>query len=189
MSGPQPAPRRRRLGHARVVNSALVARLVGACFGLVFVLVNTSAVPTPWSWVLRALGLAGAVVVLLRLRSPTRASVLEPRTSAIRVYWTSVLVEAVALVAGTRLLAASGHGQYGVAWVAFVVGVHFLPFAWAFRLPAFLPLGVALMILAAAGAALGLLGAGEAWVAAVAGVGAGLALLVFAAAPTGAGGR
>lgn len=171
------------------MDSARTARLVGACFGLVFVLVNASAVATPWSWVLRALGVAGAVVVLLRLRSPASATVLQPRPAAIRVYWTSVLVEAVALVAGTRLLAAAGHGQYGIAWVAFVVGVHFLPFVWAFRLPAFLPLGVALMTLAAAGAALGLLGAGEAWVAAVAGVGSGLALLVFAAAPTGARGR
>lgn len=169
------------------MDSALAARLIGACFGLVFVVVNASAVPAPWSWVLRALGVAGMVVVLLRLRTPSRTT-LQPRPSAIRVYWTSVLVEVVALVVGTRLLAGTGHGEYGVAWVAFVVGVHFCPFAWAFRLSTFLPLGVALVVLAAAGATLGLLGAGTVWVAAVAGVGSGLALLVFAATPTRAAG-
>lgn len=165
-----------------LMNSALVARLVGACFGLAFVLVNASAVSGPWSWVLRGLGVAALVAVLVRLPRSAQPT-LEPRPSAIRVYWTSVVVEVVALVAGTRLLAAAGHGEYGVAWVAVVVGVHFLPFAWAFRLPAFLPLGVALVVLGAAGAAVGLLGTGREWVAAVAGVGSGLALLIFAAAP------
>lgn len=169
-------------GILAAMSSTLTARVIGAFFGLAFVLINASAAPTPWSWVLRVLGIAAFVGAVLRLRRLGEITV-RPRPSAIRIYWASVILEAAALVLGTRLLADGGHGAYGVAWVAFVVGVHFLPFAWAFRQPAFRPLGLALIVLAVVGAVTGLLGAGKMGVALVAGVGAGLALLTFAAAP------
>ena len=149
-----------------------------------FIVVNAGMAGSPWSWVPRGARVVAATGVGWALaRQPDTE--LEPRTAAIRVYWWCVVADVVALFAGTRLLDANGHGEYGVAWVAFVVGLHFLPFAWAWRHPEFRWLGLALMTLAAIGAVLGLLGAGDASIALVAGVGSGFALLGYA----GAGGR
>ncbi|MCL2614942.1 MAG: hypothetical protein FWD95_17140 [Nocardioidaceae bacterium] len=164
------------------MTSSLVARLIGAVFGLVFVAVNAGAANGPWSWVLRVLGLSLFVGVLLRLRDLGEVTV-QPRARAIPIYWTSVLLEVAALLVGTRLLSSHGHGTYGVALVAVVVGIHFLPFAWAFRQRAFLPLGIGLILLGAAGVAAGLLGAPGVIVALLSGVGSGLALLLYAATP------
>lgn len=161
------------------MSSTRTARTIGAVFGLVFVLVNSGVVGAPWSWGLRVLAAVALVAVVVRSRG--RADVpVEPRPSALRVYWASVALEVVALSLGSRLLADQGHADYGVAWVALVVGFHFLPFAWAFRTPSFLPLGLLLMALGAAGLALGLAGAGAAAVAVCAGVGSGFVLLGWA---------
>lgn len=164
------------------MTSTLTARLIGATFGLVFVLVNAGAADGPWSAILRLVGVAGFVGVLLRVRRLGELAV-QPRPQAVPVYWTSVLVEVAALVVGTRLLSNHGHGAYGVALVAGIVGIHFLPFSWAFRQPTFLPLGIVLLTLGATGGILGLLGAGDVVIALVAGIGSGVALLLYAAAP------
>lgn len=164
------------------MTSTAIARMIGATFGLVFVLVNAGTAGSPWSWLMRVAGVVVFVAVLARIRRLGEVTV-EPRDNAIRVYWSCVLLEVAALLLGTRLLAANGHGEYGVALVAVVVGVHFLPLAWAFRQPAFHPLGVVLVALGVAGALVGLLGGGETGIALVAGVGSGLALLGYAAAP------
>ncbi|CAN5603174.1 hypothetical protein BH11ACT8_BH11ACT8_11930 [soil metagenome] len=164
------------------MSSTTIARTIGATFGLVFVLVNAGTVDTPWSWVLRALGVVAFAGVMWRAWSHADVAV-QPRPSALRVYWASVALEVVALIAGTRLLAAHGHGEYGVAWVAFVVGFHFLPFAWAFRVPSFLGLGLVLMALGVLGAVLGLAGAGDGAIAVAAGVGSGFVLVAWAAGP------
>jgi hypothetical protein len=168
------------------VTSGRTARLIGAAFGLVFIWVNADVVGSPWSWILRGLGLVIAICVGLALALARRPETdLAPRSTAIRVYWWCVVAEVVALFAGTRLLDANGHGEYGVAWVAFVVGLHFLPFSWAWRHPEFRWLGITLMTLASIGAVLGAAGEGDASIALVAGVWSGFALLGFA----GAGGR
>lgn len=170
------------------MSSTLTARFIGACFGLAFVLANASDVPAPLSWLIRALGVVLFVGVCVRLRSAGEVRV-QPRRSAIGVYWTSVVLEVAALVVGTRILATHGQGEYGVAWTAFIVGVHFVPFAWAFRQPAFRPLAVTLIALGVAGAAVGLVGGGGTGIAVVAGLGSGLALLIFAAAPSSSRGK
>jgi hypothetical protein len=162
------------------VTSGTTARLIGAVFGLLFILVNAGTAGSPWSWIIRGAGVVAAAAVGWTLARRPEV-VLAPRSSAIRVYWWCVLAEVVALFAGTRLLDAGGHGEYGVAWVAFIVGLHFLPFSWAWRHPEFIELGFALMTLATIGAVLGLVGAGDASIALVAGVGSGTALLGHAA--------
>ena len=113
-------------GQRHPMSSTTMARTIGAAFGLVFVLVNSGDVDTPWSWVLRALGVVAFVGVIVRAWGRAGVSI-QPRPAALRVYWVSVALEAVALVAGSRLLDAQGRAAYGVAWVAFVVGFHFLP--------------------------------------------------------------
>jgi len=166
------------------VTSGRTARLIGSVFGLVFIMVNAGMAGSPWSWVFRGAGVVAATGVGWALARRPETD-LEPRTAAVRVYWWCVVAEVVALFAGTRLLDANGHGEYGVAWVAFVVGLHFLPFSWAWRHPEFRWLGIALMTLATIGAVLGVIGAGDASIALVAGVGSGFVLLGYA----GAGGR
>lgn len=161
------------------MDSTYAARLIGAVFGVVFVVVNAGAAAGPWPWVIRALGVAGFAGVLLRIGRAGEARI-EPRREAIAVYWASVVIEIAAIVVGSRLLSTHGHGEYGVALVAFVVGVHFLPFSWAFRQRGFASRGLTLMALAAIGAALGLLGAGDVAIAMVAGVASGLALMIYA---------
>jgi hypothetical protein len=164
------------------MSSTAVARTIGAAFGLVFVLVNSGVVASPGSWVLRALGVVALVAVMVRAWGRHDVPV-QPRPAALGVYWASVAVEAVALVAGGRLLADLDRAAYGVAWVAFIVGFHFLPFAWAFRTPSFLPLGLLLMTLGVVGAGLGVAGAGDRAIALSAGVGSGFALLGWAGLP------
>ena len=159
-----------------------MARTIGAVFGLVFVLVNTGVVDSPWSWLLRALGVVAFLGVMALAWGRDDVPV-QPRAAALRVYWICVVLEVVALVLGSRLLADHGRAEYGVAWVAFVVGFHFLPFAWAFRTPSFLPLGILLMALGVVGAALGIAGAGDEAIALSAGVGSGYVLLGWAGLP------
>jgi len=161
------------------MHSTAIARTIGASFGLVFVLANSGAAAPPWSWLLRALGVVALVGVVTAAWGRNDANV-HPRRAALRTYWVSVALEGVALVVGSRLLADHGQAAYGVAWVAFVVGFHFLPFAWAFRMPSFLPLGLLLMALGVVGAGLGVAGAGASAVALSSGVGSGFALLGWA---------
>ncbi len=159
-----------------------MARTIGAGFGLVFVLVNAGVIGSPWSWLLRALGVL-VFLTVIKLAWSRDDVVIQPRPAALRVYWTCVILEVVALALGTRFLADQDRPEYGVAWVAVVVGFHFLPFAWAFRTPSFLPLGLVLMALGVAGAALGPAGAGATAIAWCAGIGSGFVLLAWAGLP------
>jgi hypothetical protein len=170
-------------GKRHPMSSRTVARAIGATFGLVFIMVNAGAVDSPWSSVLRALGVVAFVGVIWSGWGRGDVAV-RSRPGALRFYWASVALEAFALVVGSRVLTDSGRAEYGVAWVAFAVGFHLLPFAWAFNTPSFLPLGLVLMGLGIIGAALGLAGAGAAAIALTAGVGSGSALVGWAAVPS-----
>lgn len=97
-----------------------------------------------------------------------------------RTYWRWVGIEGLALFAGTFLLGRLGLGEFGVLWVIAVVGVHFLPFATAFGRRAYAVLGWVLIVLALVGALLAALIGGTGT--GLAGVTAGVVLLVFAAA-------
>jgi hypothetical protein len=68
-----------------------------------------------------------------------------------------------------------------VAWVAVVVGVHFYPLGWAWRMPAYYWLGTAMTLLGIAGFAAHALGATDGVVALIAGVGSGAALYAMVA--------
>lgn len=86
-----------------------------------------------------------------------------------RGYRLVVALEVIALVAGGLLLGTTGHSEYTIAWFAAVVGVHFLAFGrlfWA----GFYWLGAALVAAGAAGAIVGLAGAGSDAVRAVSGL-------------------
>lgn len=153
--------------------------LIGIGFGLLFVLINAGALPAPWPLPVRVTGLVLTAAVVARVLTGAVAPAPRPEPSAMRTYWRWVGIEGLAIFAGTFLLGRLGLGQFGVLWVIAVVGVHFIPFATAFRRPAYATLGWVLITLAVLGALLAvLLGATGS---ALAGVSAGMVLLVFAA--------
>ena len=75
------------------------------------------------------------------------------------------------------MLTAVGHGDLRPALIAGVVGLHFLPFAWAFGERLFHPLGLALIVLGGTGLIAGL--AGVTWAADAAAVVSGLVMLAL----------
>lgn len=76
---------------------------------------------------------------------------------------------------GAAVLGARKRPEWIAPWVAFVVGVHFVPLAWIFRDPAL----VLLALLVTGAAVVAVLLRGRLTPSAVTGVGAGTALLVF----------
>ena len=82
----------------------------------------------------------------------------QPAPRAGFVYGASVVGMLVVIWVGARLLAATDRAELVPAVVASAVGLHFLPFARAFRAPVFWSLGAVLALLGAAGLVLGLAG-------------------------------
>lgn len=169
---------------------ALTGGLVGAVFGLVFVLVNSGGLGT-WTTVLRVGGVVVALLVvadLVRRLGPAAggAGGAAQRAPAVspwgRGYRLVVLAEAVALFGGVqvvvRLLDAP---RYAIAWVCLVVGVHFVALGALWRVARFHVLAAVLVALSAVAVVVGVTGGSDAAVRLVAGVGAGAVLLVFAA--------
>ncbi len=76
---------------------------------------------------------------------------LVPTTVAMVVYVACVVGELLLIRVGSMTLSDNGHDEARPALVAAVVGLHFLPFAWAFRERMFYWLGTALMALGLAG--------------------------------------
>ncbi|TNC28006.1 hypothetical protein [Amycolatopsis alkalitolerans] len=156
--------------------------LIAIAFGLVFVEVNSGGLPAPWALTVRIAGAVAAAGLLLALRGRRRDQ--DPGTGlGGRRYWTIVLVEAIALFGGLAVInGVFKHGELGVAWTAFVVGVHFFALGKAFRLNRFHLLGAALALLGVAGFVLDARGAGAGTIALVAGVLSGAALFTTVAA-------
>ncbi len=76
---------------------------------------------------------------------------LIPTTTAIVVYVACVLGELLLIRLGSSALSDNGHADARPALIAAVVGLHFVPFAWAFRERMFYWLGGALIGLGLAG--------------------------------------
>jgi hypothetical protein len=94
----------------------------------------------------------------------------------VATYAGCVIGELGLIAVGTRALAATGHGDLRPALIAAVVGLHFIPFSWAFRERMFLWLGGLVALTGSAGLVAGALGVPHA--APVAAVIAGLLMLV-----------
>ncbi len=181
-SGPdRPAERQRRppRGFAAVL-PLLVGSSVGAAGASTFVLANAATLGPPLSgWALGAWG-----VLLLGWSGATwwrRHALPEvpPRRHALVVYAVSVVAMLVLIRLATTALGALGAEHLRPAAIAVAVGLHFLPFAWAFPAASrlFGVLGVVVTALGGAGLVLGLLGTPVAGAGAA--VLAGLAMLVL----------
>ena len=95
--------------------------------------------------VLAVIGLAAALV--LRLPGPGIA----PSAAASRVIMWSSIAEGIGLFIAANLVINLHHPEYLLPAMALVVGLHFLPMAWAAAFAPFYLLGGALILAAAAG--------------------------------------
>jgi hypothetical protein len=142
--------------------------VIGAGFGLIFVLVNTGSFPAAVAVLFRVLAVLAFIAVLLAVvvaeRRPSPASADRPMGGGFTLgYWLVVVAEVGAIAAGLAVLNGPLHApQAAVAWIALVVGIHFIALAAVWKLLFFHGLGVALMlcgvaglVLAAAGSAVG----------------------------------
>jgi hypothetical protein len=158
--------------------------LVGAVFGAVFVVVNAqSPLNTVTVNLLRVAAClaAASVMALWFVTARKERSVAAPRRNMFsRGYLIIVAAEAILLFGGLRVLTAWERPvQTNVAWVAFVVGVHFIALApiwkdWSIAVP-----GVVLTLLGVAGLVLASTAA-VTWVPLISGVLSGLVLLAGA---------
>jgi len=134
-----------------------VAGLVG---GITFVAGYSPALgpaASTLAWLAGGL-LTGMALFALFVRKVPLGESVRPRPLALATYCGCVVGELVLIGAGSRFLAASGRDELRLALVVVVVGLHFVPFAWAFRERMFLRLGACLTVLGAAGLLAGALG-------------------------------
>ncbi len=153
--------------------------LIGLAGGLLFI---GSYSPALGGTVSIAAWVAGIALVLAALAAhyvwPTALGPMKrPGTVALATYVATVIGELVLIGLGSRALTAAGHGDLRPALIATVVGVHFIPFAWAFGERMFYWLGAFVAVLGAIGLVAGIAGAAHA--AETMAVTAGLVMLVL----------
>jgi hypothetical protein len=156
-----------------------VGLLVGGGFGLVFVLANAhSPLSATAGLTLRLLaGVCFLVLIAAVLRATSAGS--EPRSGSRygRGFWWVVIAEVVLLVVGLQVLRIAGApSEANVAWIALVVGAHFVAFALVWRDASIAVPGAIVFLLGVAGLALSATAADE-WVPLVSGVSSGYVLL------------
>ena len=173
----------------RPADGAEIGALIGAGFGLLFLIINTGQFSTLGRTLVITVGVlafAGIAIFAIRgLMQSGRAgrgesgkgSRREPPLG--RAYWIIVLIEAVLLFAGTRLLAGLGHPELGVAWVAVVVGTHFYALGRVFGLDRFHVLAT-VVTLCGIGGFIAFFAAAPAFIPVISGVISGFVLLAFA---------
>jgi len=158
--------------------------LIAAVFALVYVVANTGPFPPGVALALHVVAaLVFVVLVLAIVRG--RFSVL-PEESARggfgRGYWVVVAGEVVAIAAGIALLNGPVGAPYvSVAWISFVVGLHFFALARVWREPLFSRLGGPIALCGLVGLAGAALGASAAFVAVVSGMLPAALLFAFSA--------
>lgn len=121
--------------------------LIGAAFGLVFVLVNTGSLATAVAVPLRVLGVVAFLAVVIAVRRPGPATGMRGGGGGFsRRYWLVVAAEVLAIWFGLALLNGPLHTPHAaVAWVSLVVGAHFIALALVWTNPLFHWLGAALL--------------------------------------------
>ena len=169
----------------RPMSSAKLGSVIGASFGLIFVLVNTGSLPAAVAVLFRILAVLAFIAVLIAVvvagRRPTPAGVDRTAAGGFTLgYWLVVAAEVGAIAAGLAVLNGPLHApQAAVAWIALVVGIHFIALAVVWKLLFFHGLGAALMLCGVAGLVLAAAGSAVSPVDLVGGVVPGAILLGF----------
>lgn len=175
-----PTPRRTR-GVNQLLHPWVLGSVIGSAGASAFVNLNRGGLPGPWpllalfAW-LAALALVVWVVLLRRRVLPEQPA---PTPRAGLVYLSAVVGMLALMSLGRLALVTLGRDELQPAVVVLAVGLHFVPFAAAFRARVFGVLGWSVAGLGAAGLAGGaVLGATAALASAV---GTGLLMLVVIA--------
>lgn len=127
--------------------------LIGLVGGMVFI---ASYSPALGSVVCALAWLVGSVGVAVGLfahyvRPVPLGRLARPRPLALAIYGGCVVGELALISVGSRALAAAGRDESRPALIAAAVGLHFIPFAWAFGERMFLFLGGAVTVVGLAG--------------------------------------
>jgi len=158
-----------------------VGRLIGASFGFVFIQANAGSLPMAVAAPLRTLAIAafiGLVVFGRRGGGREAGGGATPSTGFGRRYWYVVAAEVLGVAVGLLVITRVLHTPRAtVAWIAFVVGVHFFGLAVAWRKPLLRVLGASMATCGAAGLALAAYGASSAVIGVVSGIAPGALLL------------
>jgi hypothetical protein len=163
----------------------LFGSMIGVVFGVVFFVANAGPFGTPGSIIVRVLGIVIGIALLIRIVQARRKITVTPDALGFgRGYWFVVLGEVVLLFAGVLVInRVLHHSEASVAWVAVVVGVHFLVLARVWQEALFTVLGGVMTALGIIGIVLAVTTDSAVAVAIVAGLGSGIALFAAASRP------
>jgi hypothetical protein len=144
---------------ARTVRDLGVTALVLGFFGSAWFGWGSGDAPAGWEPLMTAgsvlaLASAAAGAALAFAARRTGSVVRDPATG--RRYGIIVGIEFGTAFAGAAVLGALGQAAYVAPWIAFVVGVHFVPLAPVLHDGSLVPLGVAVAAVAVAAAVVGL---------------------------------
>ena len=153
--------------------------LIGLVGGMVFVVSYSAGLSSIISVPAQigGLGLVCAALFAHYVRPVALGPLARPRSAALATYGACVVGELALINLGSKALAAAGDTGLRPALIASVVGLHFVPFAWAFGERMFYWLGGLVAILGVLGLLAGFMGVANA--ANTMAVTAGLAMLVI----------
>ncbi|MET9688938.1 hypothetical protein ABZY81_10715 [Streptomyces sp. NPDC006514] len=164
------------------MTSNQTGRLIGAIFGLVFVLANAGALPTAAAVPVCVLGIASFIwlfVALRRVRTPPAGGGggAAPRRFG-RSFFLVVAAEIAVALAGFLVVNLVFHApQAAVPWLSLVVGLHFFGLAAIWHMPSLRLLAASMAACGAAGLVLAACGASPAVIATASGIAPGALLL------------
>ncbi|QHC60142.1 hypothetical protein [Rathayibacter sp. VKM Ac-2760] len=164
-------------GPPRFADPRRLGAVVGLIGALVFAFSYSPAAPVAIAARILVGSTVAAALWFLFVRPRPLGPFSPPRPARLAVYGACVVLEFALIAAGSSALAAAGRGELRPALIALVVGLHFVPFAWAFSERMFALLGGVLVVLGAIGLLVG--GTAAAVLSAVAS-GAAMALLLLA---------
>lgn len=147
-----------RTGRARA-DPRRIGALIGTIGGVVFVVANAWVLPAPGDLIAGIAAIAMALAIVVRLFVVPRAlgEPRRPHRFAWAIYGASVVGMFAMIAIGRPLLVAAGHELAAPSLIAIAVGLHFIPFAVAFREPMLTWLGTAVAAVGLLGLVFGLL--------------------------------
>ncbi len=153
--------------------------VIGASFGLVFVILNTTRLGSPGRPIAIALAaIAMAIVIASFVRTLRQGKPERPQNQSARGYVAIVAIEVVALFGGLALINRL-QPSAATAWIALVVGLHFVAFSiwWLRGQREMLVIGLLMVALAVIGGVVALTQDDRPLVALISGFGSGVVLL------------
>lgn len=134
--------------------------LIGLAGGMWFIVGYSPALGTTISILSIVVGatLVGAALFAHYIRPVALGQSPRPGAAALLIYGACVVGELLLINLGSRVLTAAGHADVYPALVAVAVGLHFIPFAWAFKEHMFYWLGGIVATLGTIGLAAGIMG-------------------------------